>query len=70
MQAPTHVEQFTNRVVTARSPGLCWRPDCRRANGPYRTVAYMPGNIVIARCHKGEYRNLFDLAAELWAHAG
>lgn len=70
MRPPTLAEQSTDPKATQASHGVCWRAECRRANHPYRTVSYRPGCVVVAICHRREYRTMFDLVAELWAHAG
>lgn len=70
MLAPTLIPQFTDLRLVQGSRSPCWRADCRRASGEYRTVSYLPGNVAVAHCHGATYRTLFDLLVELWAHAG
>jgi hypothetical protein len=70
MRAPSHVEESTVHGTAQGRHGVCWRAECRRANHPYGTVSYRRGCVVVAFCHGREYRTLFDLVAELWAHAG
>lgn len=65
------IRQTSNDLwAVTGSRGFCWRYECRLANGPYLTVSYLCGNVVVAHCHGGEYRSLFDLVVELMAHTG
>jgi hypothetical protein len=70
VEAPILVDHPTDLRASTGGRGFCWRRACRQANGGYRTVTYERGLVVVARCHRGSYRSLFDLVVELYEHAG
>jgi hypothetical protein len=70
MMAPNPALKSIDGYVDRGHRGACWRPACRATNRQYRTISYEVGNVVVARCHGGEYRTLLDLCVELLAHAG
>ena len=70
MIAPTHTLTSIVGWAEQGNRGFCWRAECREANGQYRTITYETGPVVVARCHRGEYRTFFDFHVEVWAHAG
>jgi hypothetical protein len=67
---PTRSPKSPDLHTVSGSRGGCWRTACQQANGAYRTVEYLRGNVVVARCHHGRYETYLDLLIELAAHAG
>lgn len=43
----------------------CWRPQCRVANGAYRTVEFA-GGLIVAHCHGAIHGADTELRADLW----
>jgi hypothetical protein len=70
MERPILTLKSIDGWVERGERGFCWRSECRAVNRQYHTVTYKIGPLVIAHCHRGEYRTLLDLCVELSAHAG